>query len=75
MFSVLIIDKMEVIFRGKARSAILPGEEGEFEILDFHCDILSLLKEGNVVIDGSFYPIEKGVMKFCNEELVVVVKL
>ena len=75
MFSVLIIDKMEVMFRGNARSAILPGEEGEFEILDFHCDILSLLKEGNVVIDGSFYPIEKGVMKFCNEELVVVVKL
>ena len=74
MFSVLLISQIETIYDGKAKSVVLPGEAGEFEVLDFHHNIVSLLREGNVVIDGNFYPIKKGVAKFYSEELVALVE-
>jgi len=59
MFPVLLISRNEVLFEGKAESVFLPGDSGEFEILDFHHDILSLLAEGNIVIDEAI-----GVLDF-----------
>ena len=51
MFQVLILDALpekseQPIFEGTAMSVILPGAEGEFEILDFHKPIISKLKKG-----------------------------
>jgi len=74
MFSVLLISQIETIYEGKAKSVVLPGETGEFEVLDFHHNIMSLLAEGNIVIDGNFYPIKKGVAKFHRDELVALVE-
>lgn len=62
------------LFEGIAKSVVLPGDQGEFEVLDFHRPIISLLKEGNIVIDGKFLPIKRGVAKFHKEELVALVE-
>ncbi len=74
MFPVLLISQIDVVFEGAADSVTLPGDEGEFEVLDFHHDIISLLMEGNIVIDGRYYPIRKGIAKFYKNELVALVE-
>lgn len=68
------MDPRQVIFEGNASSALLPGDQGEFEILDFHHPIISLLKEGNIVIDGYYLAIRQGVAKFDKDELVALVE-
>lgn len=75
MFSVSMMDHTQVIFEGKAKSVVLPGDYGEFEILDFHRPILSLLKRGSITIDGVSFPISKGIARFHKDELVALVEL
>jgi len=75
MFKVSIIDHKDVIFDGKAKSVILPGDTGEFEILDFHHPIVSLLKDGNIIIDGTNFPIGRGIAKFHRAKLVILVEM
>ena len=69
------MDHSKVIFNGKAFSAVLPGDYGEFEVLDFHRPILSLLRRGNIIIDDVSFPIAKGIAMFSNNELVALVEL
>lgn len=75
MFNVSVMDHAQVIFEGKASSVILPGDYGEFEILDFHKPILSLLKRGIIMIDGVSFPVAKGIARFHKNELVALVEL
>ena len=74
MFNVTILNPKHELFEGKAKSVILPGDRGEFEILDFHKPIISFLKEGNVIIDGKYLAIKRGVVNFYNAKLVALVE-
>jgi F-type H+-transporting ATPase subunit epsilon len=74
MFKVTILNPKHELFEGKAKSVILPGDRGEFEILDFHSPVISLLKEGNVIIDGKYLAIKRGVANFHKGELVALVE-
>ncbi len=77
MFKASIIDikTAESIFSEMATSVILPGEEGEFSLLDFHQPIISYLKKGAVKIDKR-QPIliERGIAKMERNELVVLIE-
>lgn len=42
------------IFQGEVESVIVPGVVGQFQMLDNHAPIVSLLQEGKVKIRGSF---------------------
>jgi len=64
-----------VIFDGVAKSVILPGDEGEFEVLDFHKPIVSSLKRGEIVIDNMAFPIARGIMRFYKEQMTALVEL
>ena len=81
MFHILILNSRprsqdSVVYEGKAASAILPGVEGEFEILDFHKPILSRLKNGFIVVDNAKeLQIKGGVAKMDCQSLVAVVDL
>lgn len=74
MFNVIILNPKHELFEGKVKSVVLPGDRGEFEILDFHRAVISLLKEGNIIIDGKYLPIKRGVAKFYKDELVALVE-
>lgn len=74
MFDALILDYNEVLFKGQARSVILPGEKGVFEIMDFHATIVSLLQEGDIIVDGEIFPIRRGIVNFYRNEMVVMVE-
>ncbi|MBU2940916.1 F0F1 ATP synthase subunit epsilon [Lacinutrix sp. C3R15] len=47
-----IVSPEATLFSGEITSVIVPGINGEFEILKDHAPIVSLLKEGNVKIYG-----------------------
>jgi F-type H+-transporting ATPase subunit epsilon len=42
------------IFQGEVESVTVPGTEGEFQMLENHASIVSLLQEGNIKIRGNF---------------------
>lgn len=45
-----IVSPEATLFRGKVDSVVVPGVNGEFEMLNDHASIISLLKEGTVKI-------------------------
>jgi len=42
------------IFQGEVESVIVPGVVGQFQMLENHAPIVSLLKEGKVKVRGNF---------------------
>lgn len=81
MFHVLILntrlrEQEEVLFEGQASSVLLPGLEGEFEVLDFHKPIISRLKKGIIYVDNQKeIPVLDGLVKMSDQRLVIMVNL
>ena len=48
-----IVTPEAVLFSGEVDSVAVPGINGEFQMLDNHAPIVSLLQEGNVKIKGN----------------------
>lgn len=75
MIKVSIVNPKESIFEGSAASVRLPGDQGEFEILAFHKPVISLLRRGDIVLDGSqAIRIGRGVVRVHNNEIVALVE-
>ena len=75
MIEVTIMNQAQVIFDGIAKSVILPGDTGEFEILPFHWPIISLLGKGEIIIDEMGFPVSKGIVRFSDDKLVALIEL
>ena len=75
MIQVSIINQAQVIFEGVANNVVLPGDYGEFEIMQFHWPIVSTLVKGEIIIDLMGFPISKGIARFGEEKLVALVEL
>ena len=73
-FNVLIATLDRVVFEGKAKSLVLPGEKGTFEVLPYHKKLLSRLVQGSVVLDGGTFPIKRGVAKVGPTDVTVIVE-
>jgi len=72
---VTILNPKHVVFAGEAASVFLPGDQSEFEIMDFHSPIVSLLRPGKVVVDWEkAIPIKKGMVKFDSNECMILVE-
>ena len=77
MFRVAILDIItaELIVKKIVSSVVLPGEEGEFSILDFHQPLISCLKDGTIKIDGKpSIHIKKGIARTQGNELSILVE-
>lgn len=48
-----IISPEAVLLQAEVKSVAVPGVDGEFQILDNHAPIVSLLEEGLVKIEGN----------------------
>ena len=74
-FTLKILNPKHVVFEGDVTSVFLPGDMAEFELLAFHAPIVSMLKEGHVVIDWKRrIPITKGMVRFYGNECVILVE-
>jgi F0F1-type ATP synthase epsilon subunit len=72
--SVSVFNPKEAIFTGEAKSIVLPGEQGVFELLPFHKPILSRLISGTIFIDGQSIPIRRGVVKAIYDKVTIIME-
>jgi F-type H+-transporting ATPase subunit epsilon len=47
-----IISPEAILLQSEVKSVAVPGVNGEFQMLDNHAPIVSLLQKGKVIIDG-----------------------
>jgi len=72
---VTVLSPKQTVYEGEAKSVFLPGDLAEFEILDYHAPIVSLLRAGNVVVDWKDkIPIRRGMIKFDRNECMILVE-
>ena len=64
----------KVLYKGQAKSVIVPGEGGVFEILPFHKHILSRLLSGVLIVDGQALSIKRGVIKANKNEVTIILE-
>jgi F0F1-type ATP synthase epsilon subunit len=74
-FSLKILNPKQIVFEGTVESVFLPGDSGEFELLAYHVPIVSLLKEGEIIVDWkSRIPIKKGMVRFLGDECIILLE-
>lgn len=65
MLELIIMNESKVLFEGRARSIMLPGEQGVFELLAYHKPLLTRLIGGKVVINNEQeFAISRGIVGF-----------
>jgi F0F1-type ATP synthase epsilon subunit len=74
LLNVSILNPIGVVFEGKAKRVILPGESGTFEILPFHKRILSRLVRGTITVDQQGIPIRRGIVKASQNMVTIILE-
>ncbi len=59
-----IVSPETTLFKGEVDSVSVPGVNGDFEMLNNHAPIVSILKEGFVKISGNITIDEENASKF-----------
>lgn len=71
---VTLLNQEKVLFEGKAETVIVPGEQGIFEILPFHKQIISRLISGTLKIDDKDFYVRRGVIRANNNKVTLIVE-
>ena len=75
MFKATVVTPNKVLYEGEAWSVFLPGATGEFEVLAMHKAIVSLLRQGNIIINwDTEIPIKSGAVRMAGDELMAIVE-
>ncbi|MBI3011389.1 MAG: hypothetical protein HYY58_02720 [Candidatus Omnitrophica bacterium] len=74
MLEVAVLSPEALLFNGRARHVILPGEQGVFEVWPFHRPVVSRLLPGFIVVDGQPFPIRRGVVKVEHDTVTAIVE-
>ena len=69
---VTMLSPRGVLFEGKAKNIIVPGEQGTFEVMPFHKRILSRLVSGRLYIDEKGFPIQRGIIKVNQNNVTII---
>lgn len=76
-FSLLIFSIDREVFVGRAKAVTLPSATGQIQILAGHTPLISLLREGDMVIEAETgsqkIPIRGGVVEVNPREVVALV--
>ncbi len=62
-----IVSPEATLFAGEVISVTVPGVNGEFQMLNNHAPIVSLLQEGNVRVEGNLAIDEAYASKFTKD--------
>ena len=74
MLEVVVATPGKVIFEGKAKSLVLPGEQGVFEVLSFHKPIISRLISGRLMVDDQAFLIRRGIVGINANQATIIVE-
>lgn len=75
---LIIRDFDKIIFDEFVREAVLPGDDGELSVWDFHQPLVTRLKKGEIMVrfnsntELKTVHINSGIAKFHNNELVIL---
>ncbi len=70
-----ILNSKETIFEKDAKSVVLPGEDGQLCVMDYHEPFLYKLKTGQILVDDKFaINIVGGIARMKGNELVVLLE-
>ncbi len=74
-FKLSVMDPDRMVYEGEVTNLFLKGDTGEFELLPYHYPVLSLLAEGDIIIDFKYaIPIKNGIVRFFRNECVIVIE-
>lgn len=77
VFTLTITKINEQLFSGEASAVTVPGSEGVFTILAHHEPLVSLLKEGTIMVrrgeDITEFLVEKGLLETSYNQVTILV--
>ncbi len=75
MLKLKIVSPERIEYDGDVERVVVPGTQGQFEILNDHAPIISTLQKGVVVYDdkelpilGGFVEVQKNIVSLCIEK-------
>lgn len=74
MLKLKIVTPERVEFDGEVEQVVVPGTQGQFEILNNHAPIISTLQKGMVVYDGNELPVLGGFVEVQKNEVSICVE-
>jgi F-type H+-transporting ATPase subunit epsilon len=74
MQDVVVVSLDKILFEGKASSVLLPGEQGVFEVLDYHKPLVSRLVKGNVIVDQNVFAIRRGMVGVQSNKTTIIME-
>ena len=74
-FKCVVLSPNSLIYESEINSLFLTGDRGEFEILPYHYPIVSVLAQGDIVINNKEkIAIAGGVMRFFANECTILIE-
>ena len=73
MLRVLLCRQSATLFEGTATQVVLPSEEGEVSVFDFHAPMLCALGSGDVQIDEVRIPVRGGIARVLKNNITLLV--
>ncbi len=77
IMKIEIITPDKKLFEGEVKSAVFPGAEGSFGVLNNHAALISILKEGKIELidennERKEFAIKGGVAEIINSKVIVL---
>lgn len=72
-----IITPDKKVFEGQVKSAVFPGSEGSFGVLNNHAAMIATLKNGTIELveennETHSFVVKGGVVEVCNNNVIVL---
>lgn len=74
MLKLKIVSPEKIEYTGEVKRVVVPGTQGQFEILTNHAPIISTLQKGVVEYDGQRLPILGGFVEVQKNEVSLCVE-
>ena len=74
MLKLKIVSPEKIEFAGEVERVVVPGSQGQFEILTNHAPIVSVLQKGVVAYDNEQLPILGGFVKVQKNEVSLCIE-
>ena len=75
-FKLSILDPEKTIFEGDVDTVFIAGDTGEYELMAYHFPVLSLLRQGDIIIDWKYVvAVTKGILRFFKNDCVILVEI
>ncbi|MBI4341371.1 MAG: F0F1 ATP synthase subunit epsilon [Candidatus Omnitrophica bacterium] len=73
MLHVTLCRAHEPLFDGRAGCVVLPSEEGDVSVFEFHAPMLCALGRGELLIDAARFPVQGGIARVARNRVTILV--